>query len=58
MRPTDTLFRAYFEGGSKQKFPVGFIFRYAEQTSHQAIVQKLARMISGLHAVETLKACC
>src|SRR5205823_1249655 len=32
----------------------GFVFRYAEQTIHQAIVQKLARTISGLHAVETL----
>jgi hypothetical protein len=31
-----------------------FVFRYAEQTIQQAIVQKLARMISGLHAVETL----
>jgi hypothetical protein len=35
----------------------GFVFRYAEQTIHQAIVQKLARMISGLHAVETLLEC-
>jgi hypothetical protein len=32
----------------------GFVFRYAERTIHQAIVQKLARTISGLHAVETL----
>jgi hypothetical protein len=32
----------------------GFVFRYAEQTIHQAIVQKLARMISGLHAVQML----
>jgi hypothetical protein len=32
----------------------GFVFRYAEQTIHQAIVQKLARTMSGLHAVETL----
>jgi hypothetical protein len=31
-----------------------FVFRYAERTIHQAIVQKLARTISGLHAVETL----
>ena len=31
-----------------------FVFRYAEQTIQQAIVQKLARMISGVHAVETL----
>jgi hypothetical protein len=32
----------------------GFVFRYTERTIQQAIVQKLARMISGLHAVETL----
>lgn len=31
-----------------------FVFRYAEQTIHQAILQKLARLISGLHAVDTL----
>jgi hypothetical protein len=29
-------------------------FRYAEKTIHQAIVQKLVRMISGLHSVEVL----
>lgn len=34
----------------------GFVFRYAERTVHQAIVQKLARTISGLHAVELLLA--
>lgn len=31
-----------------------FVFRYAEQTIQQAVVQKLARTVSGLHAVETL----
>jgi hypothetical protein len=31
-----------------------FVFRYAEQTIHQAIVQKLARMISGLYAIQVL----
>jgi hypothetical protein len=34
----------------------GFVFRYSERTIHQAIVQKLARTISGLHAVNTLLA--
>jgi hypothetical protein len=29
-------------------------FRYLEQTIHQAIVQKLVRIISGLHSVEVL----
>jgi hypothetical protein len=32
----------------------GFVFRYAEQAIHQALVQKLARMISGLHAIQVL----
>jgi hypothetical protein len=32
----------------------GFVFRYTEQTIQQAIIQKLARMISGLHATKTL----
>jgi hypothetical protein len=31
-----------------------FVFRYEERTIHQAIVQKLARTISGLHAVNAL----
>jgi hypothetical protein len=33
-----------------------FVFRYAERTIHQAIVQKLARTISGLHAINALLA--
>jgi hypothetical protein len=32
----------------------GFVSRYAERTVHQAIVQKLARTISGLHAINAL----
>ena len=32
----------------------GFVFRYGEQTIFQAIIQKLARVVSGLHAVEAL----
>jgi hypothetical protein len=34
----------------------GFVFRYAERTIQQAIVQKLARRISGLHAIGVLLA--
>jgi hypothetical protein len=30
------------------------VYRYREQTVHQALVQKLARIISGLHAAELL----
>lgn len=32
----------------------GFTYRYVEKTNHQAIVQKLARIISGLHAARIL----
>ena len=31
-----------------------FVFRYAEQSIHQAIIQKLARLISGLHSAHIL----
>ena len=32
----------------------GFVFRYAERTVHQALVQKLARLVSGLRAARVL----
>lgn len=35
----------------------GFAFRYAEQSLHQAIIQKLARLVSGLHAARILLEC-
>src|SRR5574341_1090217 len=31
-----------------------FVFRYVERTIHQAMVQKLARVVSGLHAAHIL----
>lgn len=31
-----------------------FVFRYTEKTIHQALIQKLARMVSGLHAARLL----
>jgi len=39
-----------------QKVPHGdsFVFRYVERTIQQAIVQKLARVVSGLHAARLL----
>ena len=39
-----------------QKMPCGdsFVFRYKEKTIHQAIIQKLARVVSGLHAARLL----
>ena len=35
-------------------FGDGFVFRYVEKTIHQALVQKLARVITGLHAARIL----
>jgi hypothetical protein len=35
-------------------FRNGFVFRYVERTIHQALIQKLARVISGLHAARVL----
>lgn len=32
----------------------GFVFRHVEKTVQQALVQKLARVVSGLHAVDVL----
>jgi hypothetical protein len=32
----------------------GFVYRYTEKNLHQAIVQKLARVVSGLHACRVL----
>jgi hypothetical protein len=34
----------------------GYVFRYHERNVHQALVQKLARVISGLHAARLLLA--
>jgi hypothetical protein len=38
----------------KQPWKDSFVFRYKEQTIEQALIQKLARSISGLHAVDML----
>jgi hypothetical protein len=35
-------------------FKDSFVVRYAERTIHQALVQKLARLVSGLHATRLL----
>jgi hypothetical protein len=36
------------------RYKASFVFRYVEQTINQAIVQKLARLVSGLHAARIL----
>lgn len=35
-------------------FKDSFVFRYVEKTVHQALVQKLARLVSGLHSARLL----
>lgn len=42
-----------------QRVPMGdsFAFRYVEKSIHQAIVQKLARVISTLHSARILLEC-
>jgi hypothetical protein len=42
-----------------QRVPMSssFVFRYIDKSIHQAIVQKLARVISGLHAARILLEC-
>jgi len=42
-----------------QRKPMGdsFVFRYVEQSIDQAIIQKLARLVSGLHAARILLEC-
>ena len=38
----------------RKPWSTSFVFRFAEQTIHEAIVQKLARTISGLHGLHAL----
>src|SRR5687767_3727321 len=38
----------------KVQYADGWNYRYREQTLHQALVQKLARVVSGLHAARLL----
>src|SRR4030095_7958437 len=38
----------------KVPFKDGFVFRYTEQTAQQALIQKLARVVSALHASQLL----
>jgi hypothetical protein len=40
----------------KERYKDGFTLRYAEQTPQQAMLQKFARVISGLHSLRSLLA--
>ncbi|HNA25592.1 MAG TPA: hypothetical protein PKH05_07045 [Nitrospira sp.] len=53
----DTAFKrleAMIPPPQKVKHHEGFVYRYVEQTYEQALVQKLARVMSGLHAARLL----
>ena len=49
------VFEAKVPGPVRQPWKDGCVYRYAERTIHQAIIQKLARTLSGLHAVDVLR---
>src|SRR5687767_14604213 len=38
----------------EQPWKDGFVLRYRERTIEQALIQKLARQVSGLHAIDAL----
>ncbi len=41
-------------GPRREPYKDSFVYRYVEKTVHQALVQKLARLVSGLHAARLL----
>jgi len=38
----------------EQPWKEGFVLRYGERTIEQALIQKLVRQVSGLHAIDAL----
>ena len=46
----DVLF-TLLEKPERQQFDYGYVYRYKEKSAHQAIIQKLARLITGLQAI-------
>lgn len=54
MERTVNLLAGRVPGPHRVPFKDSFVFRYREQTIHQALVQKLARLVSGLHAARML----
>jgi len=51
-----TLFAERVPPPHRVPYKDGFVFRYAERTAQQALVQKLARLLSGLRAARILLA--
>jgi hypothetical protein len=56
MESTAHGFAARVQVPQELPYKDGFVFRYVERTVHQALVQKLARMVSTLHAARLLMA--
>ena len=57
LRQLDKSFRrleAMLPPPQRMRHGNSFVFRYKEKTVHQALIQKLARMVSGLHAARLL----
>jgi hypothetical protein len=54
MESTLNSFAAVVPQPVEVRYKDGFVVRYREQTVHQALVLKLARIISGLHAMRLL----
>ena len=56
MEKTHMALAAQVHAPKAMAYEDGYIFRYHERDVHQALVQKLARVISGLHAARLLLA--
>jgi hypothetical protein len=56
METTHRAFAARVSQPKSVAFGDGYVFRYVERDVHQALVQKLARVISGLRAARLLLA--
>lgn len=54
MECTVNVFATRVPAPRRAPYKDSFIYRYVEKTVHQALVQKLARLVSGLHAARLL----
>lgn len=54
MEHTVNVFSLRVPGAKRVQFRRSFVYRHVEKTVHQALVQKLARMVSSLHAARLL----
>ncbi|MFZ6046761.1 hypothetical protein ACFW0H_11610 [Pseudomonas sp. CR3202] len=54
MERTVNVFATRVPAPRRVPYKDSFVYRYVEKTVHQALVQKLARLVSGLHAARLL----